>query len=68
MIEHALVHCIVFIYQEEDDESIQRQATDIVQSEEELMQSGASGMQDSVEPPMIHYADDENDDVNEMLY
>ena len=32
------------------------------------MQSGASGMQDSVEPPMIHYADDENDDVNEMLY
>jgi hypothetical protein len=40
--------------------------TDTVQSEEELMQSGTSSMQDSVEPPMIHYADDENEDEGEV--
>ena len=30
------------------------------------MQSGTSSMQDSVEPPMIHYADDENEDEGEV--
>ena len=30
------------------------------------MQSGTNSMQDSVEPPMLHYADDENDDVGEV--
>ena len=58
-----------YVSEEEDDGLIQRQVnelTDTAQSEDELMQSGTSSMQDSVEPPMIHYADNENEDDGEV--
>lgn len=53
---------------EEDNGVLQRvnELTEFVQSEEELEVSGSSSFQDSADPPMIHYADDEQEEEEQL--
>ena len=60
--------CHICSFQEEDNDVVQRvnELTEFVQSEEELEVSGASSLQESADPPMIHYADDEHDEEGHL--